>query len=279
METFWILAVVVFTAITKMVQTGQKGVHYRLGRVRAVHDAGLHWAIPIIDYIQVVHATSQTLDIPEQRITTRDHRVLDVDANIVFQIENVAVSAVEVADVTKGVVTISELAVHQVISSRTYAELSDRKALDAALRETIESQLGRWGIRVERVGFNSLSPTDLTLELTQIREETMERRAMFEHHLAAGMAELRALQLVGAHAELTEAHRAKIRQGEEELPMVFERVETKKPFPWKDTAFVVTTLVILVWICASAPPALVKRWASVKQSWVDVGNAWADVKR
>jgi len=53
------------------------------------------------------------------------------------------------------------------------------------------------------------------MKLTQLRQEVMERRAMFDRFIESGLSERRALELVGSNVALMEPHRARARRREQ----------------------------------------------------------------
>jgi hypothetical protein len=191
------------------VQTGSTGVLYVWGRARKTLEPGFHLLVPFVQQVRATLTRSITLELPRQRVTTADGLVYDVDATLVYRVENPIRSLVEIDDVKKGCATLLPLALEELMRGQTQASLADRQGLDAAFAEMARSRLARWGVAVEQAGLISIAPTRPSLRRTQLRLRTRERERVLERYLHARLSPEVAMALLGSsrHVVGKSAHR------------------------------------------------------------------------
>lgn len=191
-----------------VIQSGTRGVQFRFGRVRGLLEPGFHPLLPWFDQVQKVHTRAVTLDVPAQRVTTRDGMVYDVDANVVYRLADPVKALVEVDDWKHGVATRVALTVHELVRTRDRGQVREREDLDQELTELLGPRLAAWGIVVERAGFTSIAPTGHTLHVTQLAVLVRERTAALGILRAGGVPDRLAVALLGADRRLvSHAHR------------------------------------------------------------------------
>ncbi|MCA8920782.1 MAG: SPFH domain-containing protein [Planctomycetes bacterium] len=191
-------------ALGKTIQTGQLGVRFRFGRVHGALEPGFHWLAPGLERIRVVPARSQTLDLKQQRLSTPKGLVLELDANLVFRIEDPVLALTEVDDYRAGCLTALALAVQEVVWRYGDHGARELKLMGSELADALQPRLARWGIVVEETGFTTLSPSPRTLRLTQLGARLAERRELLAHFDQAGLTQDRALGLLGSPVQLRE---------------------------------------------------------------------------
>lgn len=185
-----------------VIDSGHRGVLYRLGRVRQVLEPGFHPLIPWVHQVRKVHTRSHTIDVPRQRATSADGFVYDLDVNVVYTISDPVRSLVEVDDLARGVSTLAAVAGQELVRARGREALRAREDLDEALVDALAERLEAWGARLDRAGFTSLAPTAETLRLTQLAAKVRERELVLRHLLDAGLRPGTAYALLGADRRL-----------------------------------------------------------------------------
>ncbi len=205
-----LIAVLAFVGLMgTVIDSGHRGVLYRLGRVRQVLEPGFHPLIPWVHQVRKVHTRSHTVDLPRQRATSADGFVYDIDVNVVYTISDPVRSLVEVDDLTRGITTLAAVAAQELVRARRREDLRAREDLDEALVDALAERLEAWGARLDRAGFTSLAPTAETLRLTQLAAKARERELVLRHLLDAGLRRGTAHALLGADRRLVgRAHRA-----------------------------------------------------------------------
>ena len=193
---FFLVAALV-RAAGKTVQSGQTGLKFSFGRATRVAGPGFYPLIPFLQVMRIVATRDRTLDLPEQRVTTLDGLVYDVDANLVFRVVDVRKALIEIDDLDRGMHQVLGLSVQEVLRQRGRSELHVSSDLDQVLARALTERLLAWGVEVRRAGFTSITPSDRTLRVTQLVAATAERARLFEALCARGTPRGAALALLG----------------------------------------------------------------------------------
>lgn len=206
-DHLWAMATAVFV-IARMfgtvVETGWVGVLFSFGKVKAELQPGFHWLVPIVHHVRKVRVRSVSLDLPPQRIVTRDDLVYDVDANVVYHIADSKAAVVQIDDVHAGCNTLISLVIAAFMRERESRQLIDRSRLDDELRALVQTRAERWGVVVEHVGLRSIAPTRETLRITQLQLRCEVRSRMYSAIRAQGLSNGNALALLGSPTQLLE---------------------------------------------------------------------------
>lgn len=184
-------------ALFRTVESGQRGLRFTLGRPGAVLEPGLHFFLPIVQSLRVVPARSRTMDLPAQKIVTKEGLVFLADANIVFRIVDLRKALVEVDDLLKAMGQILGLSVQEVLRSADSAGIRDADTLGRALHQALDSRLAAWGVKIERAGFPSIAPEQKSLRVTQLRETMKAKKRALPALLCATRTTNPALSLLG----------------------------------------------------------------------------------
>jgi len=218
-----------FRALGVTVQTGQTGLRFTLGRAGQQLEPGFHWMVPFVQRARVVPTRSRTLDLEDQRVATRDGLVVVASATLVWRIENVAKSIIEVDHLLKAMTDWLSVAAARVLSGAARADLdlraeeSESPELDRRLEAELTELLAPWGVRVERAGFPTIAPSPRTAALLQTRERVRTRRRA--HRMLGG--DSVALLFSGARPALP-VRRAKVAAERERASRMARRLQIEQ---------------------------------------------------
>jgi len=179
------------------IESGQTGLLFSFGRVRRTLAPGFHPLIPFLQRVRRLPTRSRTLDMPAQRVATRQGLVYHVDANLVYRVTDVRKALVEVDQLEKGMIQMLGMGIQEVLREATREELRETVDLDERLAANLARRLAPWGVEVEGAGFPSITPSPRTLRLTQLSSLTEERRAILSGFAHGGLAASHGLGLVG----------------------------------------------------------------------------------
>lgn len=198
------LSLVLFGAIAGLVramgvkvESGWTGLCFTFGRAGRELGPGFHILIPFVQRARKMPTRSRTLDLPFQRVVNLDGLVYHVDANLVYRIIDVRKAMIEIDQLEKGMLQMLGLGVQEVLRKTSDAELGQHEHIDRALASNLARRLAPWGVKVERVGFPSISPSPQTLRITQLGATTGERGQTLDQLIGLGVHRRRALALVG----------------------------------------------------------------------------------
>src|SRR5450759_551966 len=166
-------------ANTRVMREYQRGVLFRLGRLRPLAGPGLVFLIPFVDRMERVDLRTVTMTIPPQEVITRDNVPARVNAVAYFRVTDPARA---ITDVEQYPVATSQIAQTTLRSVLGRAELDDllaeRDQLNDSLRRIIDEQTEPWGIKVTTVEIKDVEiPEAMQRAMARQAEAERERRA------------------------------------------------------------------------------------------------------
>jgi hypothetical protein len=183
-----------------------------LGRARRTLEPGFHFLLPLVHFVRKTPVRSITLDLPKQRVTTLDGLVYEVDASVVYRVDDAILALTHVDNLRKGALVVLAMAVQEVVSRHTRQALQERRSLDEAFTTGAQEKLSPWGVHVEQAGFTTIAPSRRTLRLTQLRQLVEERERMMDEYRLHGLSPELALVLLGSHRHLVGHAQARYRR-------------------------------------------------------------------
>ena len=176
-----ILVLFVIIAGLRIVQEYERGVVFRLGRVRPdVKGPGLNVIIPVIDRMVKVNMQVVTMGVPAQDGITRDNVTLRVDAVVYFKVMDPLKAIVNVQNYLFATSQVAQTSLRSVIGQSDLDDLlSNRAAINAQLKGIID-QLTEdpWGIKIELVEIKDVQlPETMKRSMSRQAEAERERRA------------------------------------------------------------------------------------------------------
>ena len=200
MEFFGLLlvavSVIVLFAIAKSIYVIRQQeciIIERLGRFHAVLGSGPQLIFPFIDQprqmlwirngiivpLDRIDLREVVLDIPEQRVITKDNVGITVDAIIYTQITDVRRAAYEIQSLPLAIGQLTQTTLRNLIGELELDHtLSSRDAINTRLKAILDETADKWGLKVNRVELRNITPP---LEVQQAMEKQMqaerERRA------------------------------------------------------------------------------------------------------
>lgn len=165
----------------------------RLGRFHALLHSGPQLVVPFIDQprqmlwvrngivvpVERIDLREVVLDIPEQKVITKDNVGITVDALIYAQITDVRRAAYEIQSLPLAIGQLTQTTLRNLIGELELDHtLSSRDAINTRLKAILDEAADKWGLKVNRVELRNITPP---LEVQQAMEKQMqaerERRA------------------------------------------------------------------------------------------------------
>ena len=91
-----IFLLILLSSSIKIMAEYQRIVIFRLGRLLGIKGPGLVFIVPIIDKIIKLDLRTRVIDVPKQRVITKDNVTVDVDAVVYYRITDPEKAVVEV---------------------------------------------------------------------------------------------------------------------------------------------------------------------------------------
>lgn len=200
-----IIVLIVAALGVRVVQEYERGVVFRLGRVRTgVKGAGPHVIIPLIDQMRKISLRIITLPIQSQKIITRDNVSIDVAAVAYYQINDPIKSIVQIENVISAIYQVAQTTVRNIVGQSTLDQvLSNTEAINEAIKKILDVTTEQWGAVINTVELKDIQlPDSMQRAMAKEAEAEREKRAKI---IAADGEKLSAAAL-GDAADIISAH-------------------------------------------------------------------------
>lgn len=172
--------VLYFLAGARVVQQFERGVVFRLGRVRgSARTPGFTMIVPVVDRMRKVNLQIVTMPVPAQEGITRDNVTVRVDAVVYFKVVNATDAIINVEDYRFAVSQMAQTSLRSIIGKSDLDDLlSNREKLNQGLELMIDSPAIGWGVQIDRVEIKDVSlPETMKRSMARQAESERERRA------------------------------------------------------------------------------------------------------
>ena len=160
-------------------QEYQRGVVFRLGRLRETKGPGWFWLIPIIERVVKIDQRVITYALATQETVTRDGVAVKINAVLWFRAVDAAKVVTTVMDWTSAVIQAAETGLRDAIGqSELDLILKDRTSINARLLELLDKTVKQWGVTVDAVEIKDLDiPEQMQRAIAREAEAIREKRA------------------------------------------------------------------------------------------------------
>jgi regulator of protease activity HflC (stomatin/prohibitin superfamily) len=162
-----------------VVRQYQRGVVFRLGRLRGVREPGIRFMIPLADKMMKVTLRTVTMPIPSQQVITQDNVSIGVAAVTYFRRVDPVKSIIEIEDVSSAIGQIAQTTVRNVVGrSQLDQVLTDTETLNQRIKEILDALTQQWGIYVLLVELKDIElPGSMQRAMARQAEAEREKRA------------------------------------------------------------------------------------------------------
>ncbi len=179
-----VLGVYVLTQMIKILPEYERGVVFRLGRLRS-HDygPGLFFLIPGVDRMLRVSLRTVVHDVPPQDVITRDNVSVKVNAVVYFRVFDPRRAVVAVENYHYATSQLAQTTLRSVLGQVELDELlSERDRLNQQLAHILDQHTDPWGIKVSAVEVKQVDlPEEMRRAMARQAEADRERRGKVIH--------------------------------------------------------------------------------------------------
>lgn len=166
----------------------ERGVLFRLGRLRPELQPGVKIVVPGLDQLMRVDLRVVTLTIPPQEVITRDNVPARVNAVVLFRVVDPVKSIMAVENHAVATSQIAQTTLRSVVGRADLDTLLAHRAdLNEDLAKSIDAQTSPWGVQVDVVEIKDV-------EIPEAMQRAMAREAEAERERRA--------KVISAHGEL-----------------------------------------------------------------------------
>lgn len=155
-----ILAILAIAASSvKIIAPYEQGIKVVLGTYRGLMHPGVNFVIPFVTDVIRMDLRTQVLDVPRQEVITKDNSPTNVDAIIYIKVIDPKKAYMEVTNYKIATVALAQTTLRSVIGDMELDEvLYNRAKINARLRDILDEETDRWGVKVEAVEIREVDP-------------------------------------------------------------------------------------------------------------------------
>jgi regulator of protease activity HflC (stomatin/prohibitin superfamily) len=207
MDTLYIITlvlVVILFASLRVIKQYERGVVFFLGKYSGMRGPGLVFIIPIFERMTRVVLRTITMDIPSQKIITKDNVSIDIAAVAYYHIVDASKSVIAIENIYQAVNQISQTTVRNVVGQFYLDQLlSQTSQINEQIKNVIDTHTEPWGAQVTAVEIKDIFlPDNMQRAMAKEAEAERERRAK----IVAAEGEFQAAAKLGQAADLISQH-------------------------------------------------------------------------
>lgn len=157
----------------------ERGVVLRLGKFRCVKGPGLIYVIPVFEGVRFLDTRVLVLNIPRQKVITKDNVPAEIDAALFFMVADSEKAVITIQDFKFAVAQYAQAALRDVVGGLTLDELlSEREQIQIRIKEHVEERVKDWGLSVDSLRLQDIElPEDLKRMMSRQASAEREKRA------------------------------------------------------------------------------------------------------
>jgi len=188
----------------RVVKQYERGVIFFLGKFTGIRGPGLIILIPIFEKMTRVNLRTITMNIPSQKIITKDNVSIDIAAVAYYHIVDPEKAVIAIENVQNAVNQISQTTVRNVVGQFMLDQLlSQTVDINTQIKNVIDAHTEPWGAQVTAVEIKDIVlPDNMQRAMAKEAEAERERRAK----IVAAEGEFQAAVKLGQAADLIAAH-------------------------------------------------------------------------
>lgn len=202
--TIAIIIAILLLGGLRTVKEYERAVIFFLGKYRSVRGPGLIYVLPIFEKMVKVTLRTITMDIPSQKIITRDNVSIDIAAVAYYHVVDSQKSVLSIENVAYAVNQISQTTVRNVVGQFSLDQLLAQTAeINKQIQEVIDTHTEPWGVQVTAVEIKDITlPDNMQRAMAKEAEAERERRSK----IVAAEGELQASAKLAEAADIIAAH-------------------------------------------------------------------------
>jgi regulator of protease activity HflC (stomatin/prohibitin superfamily) len=200
-----IIGIIVLLVLSlRVVKEYDRGVIFFLGKCTGVRGPGLIILIPVLEQMTKVALRTITMNIPSQKIITKDNVSIDIAAVAYFRIVDPQKSVIAIEDVYSAVNQISQTTVRNIVGQFQLDQLlSQTVDVNQQIKTVIDAHTEPWGVEVTAVEIKDITlPDNMQRAMAKEAEAERERRAK----IVAAQGEFEAAVKLGEAADIISLH-------------------------------------------------------------------------
>lgn len=175
-----IIAIVIAVVIIRQVNQYERGVMLSLGKFSGIKEPGWRIVIPVFQSMEKIDLRIRAVDVPDQKVITRDNVSASINAVVYYRVADAAKAFLEVQDFEFAISQLAQTTMRNIVGAAELDEvLAERDRLSNSIREIIDAESDKWGIKVDNVELKDLFlPEDMERTIAKQAEAEREKRSV-----------------------------------------------------------------------------------------------------
>jgi regulator of protease activity HflC (stomatin/prohibitin superfamily) len=202
---FIIIAILIYILVSlRVLKQYERGVVFFLGKFEGVRGPGLTLIFVPLQQMTRTSLRTVTMQIPSQKIITKDNVSIDIAAVAYYHITDPEKSVIAIENVYNAISQISQTTVRNVVGRFSLDELlSNTAGINEQIKNVIDLHTEPWGTQVTAVEIKDIElPDNMQRAMAKEAEAERERRAK----IVAAEGEYQAAVKLGEAADIITAH-------------------------------------------------------------------------
>jgi regulator of protease activity HflC (stomatin/prohibitin superfamily) len=199
-----LLVVVYLLSSIRVLMQYERGVVFSLGKFTGVRQAGITMIFAPFQTMTSISLRTVTMQIPSQKIITKDNVSIDIAAVAYYKISDAEKSVIAIENVYNAINQISQTTVRNVVGRFSLDQLLAETAnINEQIKTVIDAHTEPWGTSVTAVEIKDIIlPDNMQRAMAKEAEAERERRAK----IVAAEGEFQAATKLGQAADVITAH-------------------------------------------------------------------------
>jgi regulator of protease activity HflC (stomatin/prohibitin superfamily) len=175
-----IVLVIIILSFLREVKQYERGVVLTMGKFTGIRNPGWSIIVPVFQNMYKVDLRVKAVDVPDQKVITRDNVSASINAVIYYKVSDAAKAVLEVEDFRYAVSQLAQTTMRNIVGSADLDEvLAERDKLSDKIRTIIDEETDKWGIKVDNVELKDFFlPEEMERTIAKQAEAERERRAV-----------------------------------------------------------------------------------------------------
>ena len=157
----------------------ERGVILRLGNFSGIKGPGVIFVIPVLDTVRFIDMRLLTLNIPSQKVITRDNVPAQIDGVLFFRVADAERAVIRIQDFKFAIAQYAQASLRDVVGGLSLDELlSEREEIQRRIGTAVEEHVQEWGIHLDSIRL-------LDIEMPEELKRMMSRQASAEREKRA----------------------------------------------------------------------------------------------
>jgi regulator of protease activity HflC (stomatin/prohibitin superfamily) len=204
--TIWlgIIVLIYLLSSIRVVKQYERGVVFLLGKFTGIRGPGLTMIFVPFQLMSRVSLRTVTMQIPSQKIITKDNVSIDIAAVAYYHISDPEKSVIQIENVNSAINQIAQTTVRNVVGRFSLDQLLAQTAdINEQIKNVIDGHTEPWGTQVTAVEIKDITlPDNMQRAMAKEAEAERERRAK----IVAAEGEFQAATKLGEAADVISAH-------------------------------------------------------------------------